>query len=90
MAMNTVLNYEEEIILLTEWRDENNANNSNSSKETSQSIVLANAWVTSFHDVDTDGDIAIPELVANNQVYLNKTASTHWFLIMHQLSAETK
>ena len=52
--------------------------------------MLANAWVTSFHDVDTDGDIAIPEQVTNNQVYRNKTASTHGFLVMHQLSADTK
>jgi len=51
---------------------------------------LATPWVTEFHDVDIVGDLAIPEQVANGQVYLNRTSSNCGLLVMQDLSVESQ
>ena len=40
--------------------------------------------------MDIQGDIAVPEQVANGQVYRNRTASDRGFVVMQELSLESR
>ena len=60
------------------------------SKEASLRGFLDNTWVSGFNDVDVDGDVIIPEMVANGQVHENREASKRGRQAMEELALESK
>jgi hypothetical protein len=60
------------------------------SKEASLRGFLDNTWVSGFNDVDVDGDVIIPEMVANGQVHENREASKRGRQAMEELASESK
>ena len=59
------------------------------SKEASLRSFLENSWVTGFHDVDVDGDLIIPEQIANGQVYDGREASKRGRQAIQELASES-
>eukprot|EP00957_Ditylum_brightwellii_P068816 5223877-Ditylum_brightwellii.AAC.1 len=66
------------------------ASGGSGSKEASLRAFMANSWVTGFHDVDIDGNLVIPEQVANGQIYRHRTASNRGRLAIEELASESK
>ena len=59
------------------------------SKEASLRSFLENGWVAGFHDVETEGDLVIPEQIANGQVYQGRKASTRGRQAIEELQSES-
>ena len=62
---------------------------SKSQKEASLRAFLGNTWVQGFADVDIKDDIAIPEQVANGQVYRNTNSSQRGSDVILELAHES-
>ena len=61
------------------------------SKEEVLRSFIANTWITGFHDVELlEGGCAIPEQVANGQIYKNKAASNQGYEAIEQLAEESR
>ena len=59
------------------------------SQETVVREFLNSNWVTRYHDIDRQGDLSIPDQVANGQPYQQKKASNRGFLAIKELSLES-
>jgi hypothetical protein len=64
--------------------------NGSIAKEASIRAFLRTSWVMGFQDVDLKDELAIPEQLANGQIYRNRTASNRGFLVMKELFIESK
>ena len=59
------------------------------SKETVVREFLKSQWVTGYQDIELQGDVSIPDQVANGQPYDQKRASHRGSLAVEELSAES-